>query len=523
MPFEAWHVRAREALAAKEFRNVHQLCMQRLAQEPSCGEAYFLLGLIAAEHQNVSKAADVISRAIRLDATQSEYHAQLAKCLVTLNRHEAARAATAAALALNPTDALTLDTLGVVLSRLGEHARAVELFRHAVALDDTRADYFYNLGASLQFSGLFQEARVAYRRCLTLDQNFYKARSGLAQLTRKTAEDNDIPALEAQLERRGLGVDAELHLCHALAKEHEDLGHYQEALRYLTRGKRRKRATIDYSIAEDRNLFQTAHEVCSAKWLSGDNGCPSKEPIFIVGMPRTGTTLLERVLSSHEAVFAAGELTDFSLIVKRITATGGAPVLDPATLRAAARTDARTLGETYLKSTRPRTGHTAHFIDKMPLNFFYVGLIHRALPQARVICLRRNPLDTCLSNFRQLFATNSLYYRYAYDLLDTGRYYALFDSLMAHWRALMPLHFREVHYESLVAEPEREARALLEFCGLDWDPRCLRFFENPAPVATASSIQVRSPLYTSSVGRWKHYANELAELIALLASLGIDQ
>jgi hypothetical protein len=239
-------------------------------------------------------------------------------------------------------------------------------------------------------------------------------------------------------------------------------------------------------------------------------------------MPRTGTTLVERVLSSHEKVFAAGELPDFSLVLKRITATAGNMVLDPATLRAAAAADGGAMGEAYLQSTRPRTGHTAHFIDKMPLNFFYAGLIHRALPNARIICLRRNPLDTCLSNFRQLFATRFPYYRYAYDLLDTGRYYALFDALMAHWRELMPDHYREVHYEDLVANPEGEARKLLDFCGLEWDPQCLRFFENPTPVATASSIQVRSPLYSSSVGRWKHYAEELAEVTALLSALGID-
>ena len=519
---DLWRRAARDAIAAREFRGAHRLCMQILTQEPNCAEAFFLLGLIAAEHHNLSKAVDVISRAIRLDATRAEYHAQLAKCLVTLNRHREARAAAETARTLSPMDALTLETLGVVWSRLSEHTTAVELFRRAVAQDATRADYFYNLGASLQFSGLFQEAQAAYRRCLALDESFDKARSALSQLTRKTADDNDIATLEAQLERPQQDVDAELHLCHALAKEHEDLGHFQQAFQYLVRGKRRKRATLEYSIADDQKLFEASREVCSAEVVNGGNGCPSEEAIFIVGMPRTGTTLVERVLSSHETVFAAGELPDFSVVLKRITATAGNTVLDAATLRAAAAVDACALGEAYLQSTRPRTGHTAHFIDKMPLNFFYVGLIHRALPNARVICLRRNPLDTCLSNFRQLFATRVPYYRYAYDLLDTGRYYALFDALMGHWRALMPHHFREVHYEDLVANPERETRALLEFCGLPWDPLCLRFFENPAPVATASSIQVRSPLYTSSVGRWKHYEEELAELIALLAALGID-
>lgn len=518
---EPWRRAARDAIAAREFRSAHRLCMEALTQEPNCAEAFFLLSIIAAEHQNLSKAADVISRAIRLDAKQPEYHVHLAKYLLALNRHREARTAAETALALDPSDALTLDSLGVVWSRLGEHAIAVDLFRRAVAQDGTRAEYFYNLGTSLQFSGLFQEAQAAFRRCLALDESSYKARSALSQLTRKSADDNDIPTLEAQLARPGLGVDAELHLCHALAKEHEDLGHFQQAFRYLVRGKRRKRATINYTIADDQELFEAAREICNAEVVNDGHGCPSREPIFIVGLPRTGTTLVERILSSEETVFAAGELPDFSVVLKRITATAGNRVLDASTLRAAAAADAFALGEAYLQTTRPRTGHTAHFIDKMPLNFFYAGLIHRALPKARIICLRRNPLDTCLSNFRQLFATQVPYYHYNYDLLDTGRYYALFDALMAHWRGLMQDHFLEVHYEDLVTNPERETRTLLEFCGLQWDPRCLRFFEHPSPVATASSVQVRSPLYRSSVERWKHYAEELAALTALLTELGI--
>jgi hypothetical protein len=196
-------------------------------------------------------------------------------------------------------------------------------------------------------------------------------------------------------------------------------------------------------------------------------------------------------------------------------------VLDPETLLASLSLDARALGEAYVASTRPRTGHTPRFVDKMPLNFFYVGLIRRALPNAKIICLRRQPLDACLSNFRQLFATVFPYYDYAYDLLDTGRYYLEFDALMRRWRETLPGEtFFEVRYEDVVDQTEREARRLVEFCGLEWDPRCLEFERNAQPVATASAAQVRRPIYRTAVERWRKYEREVEPLRQLLADAG---
>jgi hypothetical protein len=237
-------------------------------------------------------------------------------------------------------------------------------------------------------------------------------------------------------------------------------------------------------------------------------------------MPRTGTTLVERILSNHPAVFAAGELMNFGLELKRLAATRSNRVLDPETLAAASHVDPQALGEAYVASTRPRTGHRPHFIDKMPLNFFYAPLIHRALPNAKIICLRRNALDSCLSNYRQLLTTAFSYYDYSYDLLDTGRYYLLFDDLARHWRATIATNYTEVHYEDVVEHTEREARRLVEFCGLPWDPACLEFERNSAPVATPSAVQVRQPIYRTAVERWRKYETELAPLRKLLSNAG---
>jgi len=239
-------------------------------------------------------------------------------------------------------------------------------------------------------------------------------------------------------------------------------------------------------------------------------------------MPRTGTTLIERILSSHSDVTSAGELHNFGMLVKQAAGTTSTATLDTETIRQALRTDPAALGKAYVESTRPLTGHAPHFIDKLPMNFLYIGFIRRALPNARIICVRRNPMDTCLSNYRQLFSLSANSAQYAFDLLDTGRYFILFDQLMAHWKGLFPEHILEVEYESVVTNLAQESLRMTEFCGLNWQEACLTFQNNTAPVATASAVQVREPLYTHAAGRWKHYETHLQELRQLLEAAGVD-
>ena len=517
----AWHRDAERALNERDYRRAHELCLRILTRAPECADAVFLLGIIALEHRNVGKAAELIERAIRLDPQRADYRAHRGRCLIALNEPRAAFEEALAALALDPRDALTLDTIGVVMTRAGAHAEALGPFRRAVARDPDKAAYQYNLGASLQFVGSFADAAAAYRRALALDRSYYKTWSSLAQVAREPFSTEEVTAVQAALEHAP-AADDQLYLCHALAKHHEDRQEYSTAFDYLERGKGAKRASLQYSIDDDRALFDAVHTICTADFLHRSAiGCDSTEPIFVVGMSRTGTTLVERILSSHPDVFAAGELTNFSLMLKRAARTTSNRVLDPETLRAASSIDLARLGSSYIESTRPRTGHTPRFVDKMPLNFLYAGLIRRALPRAKIVCLRRNPLDTCLSNYRQLFATNFSYYNYAYDLLDTGRYYLMFDALVDHWRKHMPCNYYEVRYESLVADTEAEARKLVAFCELSWDPACLRFHENAAPVATASSVQVRQPIYRTSVDRWRKYEEQLAPLRELLNAGGV--
>lgn len=516
-----WQREAGRALNRRDFRRAHELCLKTLAAEPDHADAFFLLGMIAAEHGNFGKALELVDRAIARSIPSPEYLAQRGRCLIALQRPREAFEAALEALRLAPRDALTLDTIGVVMTRAGAYAEAVEPLRRAVARDGTKPAYRYNYAAALQFVGDLSAAEAEYRAALALDPGFHRAWSALAQVAGGALSPADAAALARALEDPALDADAELHLCHALARHHESAGRYDAAFRLLKRGKRRKAATLDYSFAADEALFAAARRLPAELATRPAAGYASREPIFIVGMPRTGTTLVERVLSSHPQVFSAGELTNFGVVLKRAARTPSNLVLDAETLEAAARCDLAAVGASYVESTRPRTGHTERFIDKMPLNFFYAPLIAHALPNAKIICLKRNALDTCLSNYRQLFATAFPYYDYAYDLLDTGRYYAAFHRLTALWRETLPDRYLEVRYEDVVDDVEREARRLLEFCDLPWDPRCLAFRDNPAPVATASSAQVRKPIYRSSVERWRRYERELEPLRALLEAEGV--
>jgi tetratricopeptide (TPR) repeat protein len=510
--------RAESLLARKAYEEAHRICLAVLQSDLGEARAWFLLGVLTADHDNPGKAAELFERAVALAPDVARHHVHLARVMIALNRQPEALAAAGRGAELDPADALTLDTLGVVYTRSGDHRRAAPFFERAAGLDPGNPSFLYNLAACRQFAGDFPGAEVAYAAALEIDPQLHRAWSSRVQLARQTAEQNFAGRLEVLFAQEHPDPDRALHLGHALAKTYEDLGDHAAALAWLLRAKAAKRSAVGYSPADDAALFEAAARASG----SARRGAVSSEPIFVVGLPRSGTTLIDRILSSHPQVISAGELSNFALLLKRATGTPSNMVMDVETLLAAEHIDMARLGEDYVASTRPLTGATAHFIDKMPLNVIYAGLIHQALPNARIVCLKRDPMDVCLSNFRQLFATGFSYYNYAYDLEDVARYYVGFDRLVAHWRATLPANrFTEIAYEDVVADQEAQTRRLLAFCGLPWDERCLAFHENTAPVATASSVQVRQPLYSSSVGRWRRYGEALAPMWDILAEAGL--
>jgi len=496
-------------LTARQYESVHRDAIERIHTDVNDPIPYYLLGRIALEHQNFAKSGELFEKARSLAPGNPLYVAGHAEYLVTIGRQPQALRLADEAAGLDINDAFTADTIGVIYSRTGFHEKAVPLFERAVELDPAPANFHYNLGVSLQFSGQFERAESAYKASIERQPDSYRAYSALVSLSRQTPDKNYLDKLEVLFEEHGENPDKALHIGHAIAKTCEDLGQYEESFDWLQRAKRGKRAEVSYQPENDLELFRAAAETVSACPVAG-NACSDASPIFIVGLPRTGTTLVDRILSSHPDVVSAGELNTYAGLVKARAGSSSNLVLDAETLRNAVDADLAGIGHAYIEETGRLARGARRFTDKMPLNFFYVWLIHRALPNARVVALRRDPMDSCLSNFRQLFATGFSYYNYSLDIDDTAAYYLGFDKLLAAWRRHMPpTRYMEIHYEDIVNDQQDSTRSLLDFCGLSWNEACLRFHENAAPVATASSVQVRQPLYSGSIGRWKKYGDRL--------------
>ena len=512
---------ARSFLHEKAYRDCHSICLNVLKSEPNNGEAYTLLAVLTAEHQNFSKALELFERAIALGHLTGEAEAHAARCLIALNRRDEAVTMARAAGSRSPSNALILDTIGVVLSRAGHHEDAVDYYHAAVNANPDNAGYHYNLGAALQFLGRFEAATAAFQTCLILAPADSRAMVALASMGGANDDAGLINKLETAWGNRDpQDSDQALQLAHALARCHEDQQDPETAMAWLEKGKRQKRATIRNREEDDKACFEKAADLASRLPIAPSPG--SGGPIFIVGMPRTGTTLTDRILSSHSEVTSAGELSDFSVALKRQTKTPGPYVLDAETLEAASRTDLAELGETYMDKVAATLNLSGRFVDKMPLNAFFAPIILAAIPNARIVCLRRHAADTVLSNYRQLFATSFSYYAYAYDLKSTARYAIQFFNLIDTYETALPnARFKVLDYESLVDDQEGQTRQLLDFCRLSFDPACLNFHENDAPVATASATQVRKPLYSSSMGRWKSYRPAMDPALELLQIAGL--
>jgi tetratricopeptide (TPR) repeat protein len=509
-----------DAFNQRQWLQARAVAGRLLPLAPNDPGVCYITGVTFMELQEMPLALGFLHKAADLAPTRADYATQFAKALTMVRRTRDALGAADKALALQPADPFTLDTLGVVYTQGHAHERAAKAFRGAVELMPKQASYRFNLATALVAMGDMAAAEQELDACIELDPTFWGAHLTLAQLRKQTRESNHIPRMQALAASHGQNEQAQTFLNMALAKEHEDLGEYPAAFDRLVKGKSSGKEARGYSTRNDEALFDLITRQFPEP-LPVTSGDPTREPIFVIGMPRSGTTLVERIVSSHPDVYSAGELQNFGAVLKRLSGSTTLPMIDLDTISRTSSIDWTKLGADYLASTRPATGQRPHFIDKLPHNFLYAGHIARALPNARIVCLRRDPVDTCLSNFRQLFSQLSPLYGYSFDLSDTGRYFVLFDRLMAHWRRVLPGRILEIEYEALVDSQEAHSRRLIEFCGLPWDDRCLQFEKNDAPVNTASAVQVRAPMYRTAIRRWKKYEAELAPLLQLLDNAGI--
>jgi tetratricopeptide (TPR) repeat protein len=491
-----------------------------LGQNPHDPEAAFVAAIVYVEAGRIADALDHIAISVAAGPDNVEYLAQQARILITARREAEALAAARAAAAGASTDPFVLDTIGCVFVRLGAHDEALPLFQSAVASAPDISDYRFNLASTLGFFGKVQEAAEQYEAIVARHPTHGRAHLGLAGLKR-----NATPVLVDQIEtalRAGPDPLDAVRLHYAAASALENLGRDAEAFSHLERGNTAHRVRLDYDIAQDVALFEALRRTFAHGLPLASDSTLADTPLFVVGLPRTGTTLVDRILSSHPQVTSAGELQAMPLAVKQLAKSPSRMVLDEATITGLGGCSAQALGELYLARARQHSGaRRGRFVDKFPLNFLYIGWIIEALPNANIVCLRRGAMDSVWSNYKHLFATGSPYYRWSYDLMDTARYVLMFQRIMGFWRQRFPGRIHEVSYEQLVADQEAQSRRMLAHCGLSWDPACLAFHRNEAAVATPSAQQVRQPMNANAIGRWRAHQDRLGAVMDFFAANGI--
>jgi len=421
------------------------------------------------------------------------------------------------------TQAVELDYLANLLNRMGDAAAAARAFDDALALEPNNLSILANRAIAKAFMGQAEDAEAIYDDIIGWGHNSALTYLNRSWLRKQTAEANHLDDLKAALARVGENTAESAFLNYAIAKECEDLGRFDEAFTYLQTGAAQRRANIVYDLNVDLAEFDALKKAFDASFLSrGHKGHPSEEPIFILGLPRTGSTLVERILGAHSQVFAAGELQSLRLQMRR-KATDVAHrqglYQNFDMIRMCRDIDFKGLGRDYIRSTRPHAGQVPHFIDKLPTNFVYIGLIAAALPNAKIIHTCRNPMDTCYAILKQPFLES---YYYSYDQKELGGYFVGYKALMDHWAAALPGRIIDVHYEDMVADSEAVAKDLVARLGLEWEDACLDHTANREASTTASALQVRQPIYKTSVDKWRRFEKQLEPLRDTLRAGGLE-
>lgn len=479
--------------------------------------------MIESSPQNPGATLERIAQGLQLQPDNARLLLQRAQYLLMLGRAEEAREAAIVALRSGPEEPVLLDGIGTVFSKTNEQVRALAAYERAIALAPDEPHFRFNRAAVRRFVGDLEGAERDYDHVIALRPDDYEAYLNRSELRIQTSERNHLQQLESLVAGGVPHWRAEVALRYAIAKEYEDLGAYERSFQHLHSGARLRRAHLRYDVKNDVSTVEWIIDAYPAN-VDVIRSCDASNaaPIFIVGLPRSGSTLIERILGSHSNVCMGGELPQFALSVVDAARRSSHPTT-PTRQELVARSallDFAALGRDYVARVNAIGIRSDCFTDKMPLNYLYCGLIRRALPNARIVHVRRHPMAACYAIYKTLFQDG---YPFSYDLRELGHYYIAYHRLMRHWSQTLPGAILELQYEDLVANPAVQIHRLLNFCELDWENACADFHTNTAPTTTASAAQVRRRLYGTSVSQWRNYATQLAPLQAQLKAAGIHE
>jgi tetratricopeptide (TPR) repeat protein len=477
------------------------------------------LALAVQDLERFDEAADLLRRALVVDPRSDKLHVHYATVLLNQKKVDDAAAAIERACALNPNSHDAVNIMGRVAFERGDLEASLAHHRRALVLKPDLADAYNNMGNVLKERGHLQQAHDAFLEALRLDPNLTGVYVNLADSKKFAPGDPHLAAMEGLAAKAsGLSKTDRMQLDFALGKAYADLKDHARSFEHWLAGNAAKRTTVAYDEPAAFALFDQiaatfTHELINDKAGGGD---PSAMPIFIIGMPRSGTTLVEQIIASHPAVHGAGELQTFNEVVLTVRGPDGNAVPYPDFVPALDAKALQRIGAAYIAEVRKLAPGTGRVTDKMPSNYYFAGLIRLALPNAKIIHTVRDPVDTCISCFSKLFSAEQ---NHTYDLGELGRYYRRYERLMAHWHRILPAgSILDVRYEDVVADVETQARRIIAYCGLPWHDDCLSFHKTDRPVRTASATQVRQPIYNSAVGRWRVYEPYLGPLLDALGT-----
>lgn len=509
-----------KSLSQGRIQEANDCCRRVLELKPELVQGHFLVGLVALEAKDRKTAFSAFGSVTKLQKNHSAAWAHLAKLFMSDGQVNRADAALVEASKNNPQDPMVHDLLGSIYSLMGEYGLAKSWFEKATTNQPDHPPFMLNLANNLIYHGNTSEAETILRKIINVQANSPQAHWSLAGV-RKAENQDHIQQMHELLAQKEQQPRVQAFYYYGIGKELEDLQEWDEAFEAFSKGAKARRATVEYDEAAELAMFEFLEDNFSAAWhTAGSAGHNSPAPIFVLGQPRTGTTLVERIISSHSQVHSAGELQQFSLAIRRLSNHKDPKRFSAKFFEAALGLDCDKIGAMYMESTKRMRGTTPRFVDKLPQNYLLIPLIMKALPNAKIVHLTRDPMGACFASYKQLFADA---YLHSYDLEEMARHHCRYRHLMDVWRDRFPDGFFDISYESTVSALEPNARELIRYLDLPWEEACLRFHEQEKAVSTASAVQVREPVHTRSIGRWRKYEKQLEPMLATLKQHGIEQ